>query len=187
MTKLRSENWSVARIPEHRDGIAFLERIHYAKGGANTSVYRHGLHHEDSALTLHGVAMWMPPTKNAAASVAKENWRGVLCLSRLAVAPHVPTNGASFLLGRSMKDIDRCRWPVLLTYADTGKGHTGAIYRATNWTCLGSVPAGDTWIAPDGSQRGRKRGGRNLKVADMLAAGYVRRPACPKIKFVHTV
>lgn len=29
--------------------------------------------------------------------------------------------------------LDRSQWPVLLTYADSGQGHTGAIYDATGW------------------------------------------------------
>jgi len=32
-----------------------------------------------------------------------------------------------------MSMLDRKTWPVLLTYADTGQGHTGAIYLATGW------------------------------------------------------
>lgn len=34
--------------------------------------------------------------------------------------------------------IDRRQWPVLLTYADSGQAHTGAIYRAAGWSEDGS-------------------------------------------------
>ncbi len=85
-----------------------------------------------------------------------------------------------------MRLIDRDRWPVLLTYADTALGHTGAIYRATNWTCDGEVSAGDTWTDVEGRQAGRKRGPRSLTVAEMVEAGYTRRSAAPKIRFRHT-
>ena len=54
---------------------------------------------------LLGVAQWLPPTRVAAESVNKENWQRVLSLTRLAVHPLVPTNGASFLLGRSIRII----------------------------------------------------------------------------------
>jgi hypothetical protein len=109
----------------------------------------------------------------------------VLSLSRLWVDDEVPANGESFLLGASMAMIDRRRWPVLLTYADTAQGHTGAIYRATNWRCLGETAAADTWVDAEGVQRGRKRGGRMLLAAEMRALGFVRVPAAPKIRFVH--
>ena len=184
---LRAECWTVDPIVDHADAASFVARVHYSRSAANTSTYRHGLYRSgnDALRDLFGVALWQPPTRTAAESVAGADWRGVLCLSRLALDPAVPTNGASFLLGRSMKLIDRDRWPVLLTYADTSHGHTGAIYKATNWTCLGPSPAGDVWIGPNGEQRGRKRGGRTLTAAEMTAAGFTRLPSLPKIKFVH--
>lgn len=179
--------WCIAPIGDHAEVVRLVERWHYSKSAPNTSTARHGLYRFGQTVMAEpmGAALWIPPTRAAAESVAGDAWEGVLCLSRLVVAPDVPTNGASFLLGRSMRAIDRRRWPVLLTYADTALGHTGAIYRATNWTEIGSVPAGDTWIGPDGEQRGRKRGGRTLTADQMRTAGFCRRPAAPKIKFVH--
>lgn len=133
-----------------------------------------------------GVALWLPPTRVAAESVDKDNPRGVLALSRLCIEEAMPTNSASFLLGRSMKMIDRTIWPTLLTYADTREGHTGAIYRATNWTCLGEVRGWPAWRHTiTGEMRGKKRGPRNLTSAEMVEAGFERLPTMPKIKFVH--
>jgi hypothetical protein len=183
MSHLRKAEWCVTPC-EHRDAVAFIEATHYAGGAPNTSVARHALRRIRDGL-IYGVALWLPPTRVAAESVNRANPRGVLALSRLCVAEGVPTNGASFLLGRSMKLIDRATWPTFLTYADTLYGHTGAIYKATNWTCLGEVPGSDAWISSTGERRGRKRGGRNLSVAEMLALGFTRLPKMPKIKFVH--
>lgn len=189
MTHLRAVEFEVLSVGQG-EAVEFLARVHYAKGAPNTSVYRHGLYRSDPLMgplrgELLGVALWLPPTRRAAESVAGEQWRSVFVLSRLAVDPTVPTNGASFLLGRSMRAVDRRRWPVLLTYADTALGHTGAIYRATNWTCVGEVAAGDTWVDADGRQWGRKRGGRSLTRAEMEERGLTRRGPAPKIKFVH--
>jgi hypothetical protein len=161
-----------------------VQTYHYSRSTANTATYCHGLF--DPSGIQAGAAIWIPPTRAAAETVAGDRWQGVLCLSRLVVAPDVPTNGASFLLGRSMAMIDRHRWPNLLTYADTRLGHTGAIYRATNWREIGSVPAGDVWVHRDsGIQRGRKRGGHTLLASEMEALGFVRQPTLPKVKFVH--
>jgi hypothetical protein len=182
---LRASDWQVQTIPSHAEAARMIRANHYAKGTPNTSTYRHGLYASGVLVgELLGVAMWLPPTRPAAESV-DENWRGVLALTRLSVADEVPTNGASFLLGRSMKMIDRGRWPTLVTYADTALGHTGAIYRATNWECLGTVPAGDVWVTADGEQVGRKRGPRSLTRAEMEARGYTPKPSAPKVKFVH--
>jgi len=187
-SRLASSEWVVAPIAMHNEVRDMVREWHYSKSVPNTSTYRHGLYRsEDYPLVgvCFGAALWIPPTRTAAESVAGEGWKGVLCLSRLVVAPEVPPNGASFLLGRSMKLIDRKRWPVLLTYADTAHGHTGAIYKATNWTELGETPAGDVWVDKQGRQCGRKRGGTTLTRAEMLERGYEQLPSLPKIKFVH--
>lgn len=186
-THLRSSDWDVWSIPTHGEALQLIRMWHYSQSGPNTSVCRHGLYRNITLTTLHGVALWLPPTRAAGEAVAGDDWRGVLSLSRLVVDPDVPTNGASFLLGRSMRLIDRDRWPVLVTYADTNQGHTGAIYKATNWLEHGPVPAGDVWELPDGSLCGRKRGAKSLTVAEMKAMGAVRRPSAPKIRFVHDV
>lgn len=183
--RLRAEEWVVQGVPSHGEVVGFLRAIHYAKGAPNTSTYRHGLY-RDTILVgdLMGVALWIPPTKIAAQSVDAD-WQGVLSLSRFAVHPEAPKNAASFLLGASMRLVDRERWPTLLTYADTSQGHTGGIYKATNWECMGETAAGDTWIDGDGQQRGRKRGRFTMTAAQMTAAGMTRQPSLPKIKFVH--
>ena len=182
---LRRGEWLVMAI-DHDRAVEFIEDMHYAQGAPNTSVARHGLFRNGSS-ELVGVAMWLPPTKNAARTVAGEEWRSVLALTRLALHDDVPTNGASFLLGASMRQLDRRRWPWLLTYADSSQGHLGMIYKATNWTYLGPWPAGDTWVNAEGEQRGRKRGGRNLSVGEMRAGGFEKRPAGVKHKYVHHV
>jgi hypothetical protein len=184
MSHLRAADWYVTAC-EQREAVAFIEATHYAGGAPNTSVARHALRHIGDGLVIYGVALWLPPTRVAAESVNRANPRGVLALSRFCIAEGVPTNGASFLLGHSMKMIDRLKWPTLLTYADTYYGHTGAIYKATNWTCLGEMPGCDAWANAEGQRRGRKRGPVNLSVAEMEAAGFHRLPKMPKIKFVH--
>lgn len=184
MTHLRASDWDVVPIA-HSDAVAFIEGNHYAGGAPNTSVVRHALVRVEILDEILGVALWLPPTRRAAESVDRDNPRGVLALSRLCVAEEVPTNGASFLLGRSMRGIDRHRWPTLLTYADTRHGHTGGIYRATNWEHVGVMPGSDAWIDTNGVQRGRKRGCRNMSAAEMREAGFTRLAPSPKHKFVH--
>jgi hypothetical protein len=149
---LRARDWVVT--PTHHSVVLRCLGVwHYAKGGPNTSVYRHGMY---PALEPwgdpFGVTLWLPPTRAAAEHTAGEDWRGVLSLSRLAIDPDLPTNAASFLLGASMRLLDRRRWPVLITYADTARGHDGGIYKATNWRNDGPVPAGDTWVDSSGRQ-----------------------------------
>lgn len=182
MSLRAADGWRVETVA-FADAVGMIKKYHYTKSAANTAVARHGLIAPSG--DLMGAILWMPPTKVAARTVDAA-WRSVLTCSRLVIHPQVPTNGASFLLGRSMSMIDRSKWATLLTYADTKEGHTGAIYLATNWTQVGPVAAGDTWThSVSGEQRGRKRGPTSLSVSEMLAAGYVRSRPLPKIKFAH--
>lgn len=183
--RLRAEEWEVANVP--RD---IAERIiaehHYARGASNTRVYLHGLYpagwhwHEECV----GVAWWIPPTKSAALATYPDNWRGVLALSRLAIMPGIPKNAASFLLAGSRKLIDRNRWPVLVTYADDWRGHTGSIYRADNWTYCGLTKPEAVYTI-DGRMVARKAGPKTRTHAEMIALGAVFEGRFAKHKFVH--
>lgn len=184
--RLRRSDWHVTTCT-HDEATRLVSAHHYAAGMSNTCIETHGLYRVGGT-RLYGIAMWLPPTRKAAETVDRENWRGVAALSRLCVIPEAPPNAASFLLAASMRLLDRERWPTLLTYADTRHGHTGAIYRATNWECIGVVKGADNWRHPaTGEQRGRKTTGRSRTRAEMLAAGFEPLPPAPKIKFVHRV
>lgn len=181
--KLRKSDWFVRDVP-----LIIAQQLvaeyHYSKGGSNTATYRHGLFYKELDLCL-GVAWWIPPTKTAANYVWPQNWKGVLSLSRLVIHPCVPTNGASFLLGASMRMIDRDRWPCFVTYADERQGHTGAIYKATNWT-----PAGKTSPEPifekDGRMVARKAGGHTRTYQEMYDLGCTMVGKSSKHRFTHT-
>lgn len=144
-THLISSDWEVRPIQRSmaRD---FIAKHHYSRGSSLTGVYFHGLFKRGCAVLL-GVAHWLPPTKPAAVSVNAENWTRVLSLSRLAVHPTCPTNAASFLMGRSIRLIKGARkWVSLVTYADESQGHSGQIYRATNWQYMGTGSPTPRWI-----------------------------------------
>jgi len=184
---LRAEDWEVRPV-DIAVARRLVEEYHYARHASNTAVYVHGLFPKGAfwACACYGVAWWIPPTRSAAEATFSQNWRGVLALSRLVVVPSVPRNGASFLLGRSMRLIDRKRWPCLVTYADTWRGHTGAIYKATNWRYVGLTPAYDVWTV-DGRIIARKAGPKTRTKAEMLALGARFEGRFPKHKFVHIV
>jgi len=139
--KLRKNEWAVVPI-DIDTARTLVENFHYAKSSTNTRVYTHGLFRKGEefwASNCLGVAWWLPPTKNAAIATWKGEWRKVLSLTRLAISPEVPKNGASFLLSQSIKLIDPEKWHCLVTYADTWRKHTGAIYKATNWEYMGET------------------------------------------------
>lgn len=160
---------------------------HYARGGSNTAVYVHGLYRAGEFMEAwcQGAAWWIPPTRSAAEATYPINWQGVLSLSRLVCLPGLPVNAATFLLGRAMRQIDRARWPCLVTYADTRKSHTGAIYRATGWTYAGLTAPEATYEDANGRQIARKAGGHTRTHEEMLTLGYQFVGRFAKHKFVH--
>lgn len=161
----------------------FVERYHYSGAMSNTGTHLHGLYLKNG-IQLLGVAAWLPPTRVAAETVNKDNWRRVLSLSRLCVHPLVPTNGASFLMAASMRIIEaEQKWVSLVTYADTFKGHTGAIYRAANWEYAGLGKPQPRWEDQHGRQVA-KRATKTRTKAEMEAAGYRMVGSFAKHKFV---
>lgn len=180
---LAASDWEVKDIPL-QVAQELVRRLHYSQGGANTAVYRHGLFHRGDDRCL-GVAWWIPPTKGAAiATHPSGDWRRVLSLSRLAIEPEVPTNGASFLIGRSIRMIRRIgAWDCLVTYADEGQDHDGAIYRATNWEYVGKTTPERRWVDAEGRMVSRKKGPRTYTKQEMIDMGYTAEGPYAKHKF----
>lgn len=170
---LRRADWRVEPVgmPSCHELVG---AFHYAGRGSNSATFRHGLFRADDWLTCLGVAWWIPPTRDAALAVWPDPDE-VLTLSRLAIAPEVPTNGASFLVARSVRLIRRDgRYRLLTTYADESKGHTGAIYLAAGFRADGATKGEHEWRDRAGRIVNRKRGQRTLTTAQMHAAGYTR-------------
>lgn len=171
--QLRKRDWVVASADQ---GVA--ERLviehHYARGTSNTATCLHGLYprfwhwYEDCV----GVAWWIPPTRSCAEWWAGAGWQGVLSLSRLAIDPSVPSNACSFLLAHSTRRIDRRQWHTLVTYADSWRGHTGAIYLAAGWEYCGETKPQAVYTI-NGRMVARKAGQRTRTHAQMLELGAV--------------
>jgi hypothetical protein len=180
--RLRKADWTV-RAVSLAEASALVAEYHYAHGGANTATYLHGLFRNGGDRPL-GVAWWIPPTKSAAVATHPENWTGVLALSRMAIVPDVPKNAATFLLARSVRLIDRSRWPCLVTYADEWQGHSGGIYRAAGWQYVGLTKPERTYVK-DGRMVARKAGPRTRTHTEMLALGASCIGSFRKHKFIN--
>ena len=185
-TLFRKRDWWVADL-DFQTGVRMVRKLHYSHGTSNTSVYCHGLFPRDWfwATEAVGVAIWLPPTKTAAQSFS-ENWRGVLALSRLAVQDEIPTNAESFFIRHSMDLVDRKRWPVLISYADEWRGHTGAIYEASGWTECGRTKPERTYVL-NGRMISRKAGPKTRTHSEMLALGAECVGSFRRIRFVHRI
>lgn len=181
--QLQKRDWIVAGVDQDTaDRLVTLE--HYAKGASNTATYLHGLYPRGWHWYRQcvGVAWWIPPTKSAAQAWAGERWEGVLALSRLVIEPEIPKNACSFLLSKSVRMVDRARWHTLVSYADSWRGHSGAIYRAAGWEYCGETKPEATYTM-NGRMIARKAGGHTRTHAEMLALGAVFEGRFPKARF----
>jgi hypothetical protein len=163
-----------------------VKKYHYSQGGSNTRTYSHGLFlvgHEGEDCCL-GVCWWIPPTKSSAQKTFPQNWKGVLSLSRMVVVPGVPKNACSFLLSKSVKMIDREKYPALVTYADDWQGHKGTIYKASNWTFLGKTRP-ERCYTINGRMISRKCGPKTRTHKEMIDIGCELVGSFSKSKFVN--
>ena len=180
--RLRKRDYEVRNAP-FKQCQYMVSKLHYAKGGSNTYVYMHGLYKRNGK-ELMGAAWWLPPTRVACESVNKKNWKRVLGLTRLVCRPDAPRNSASFLISGSIKliKIDG-RFDTLVTYADESQGHTGSIYKASNWEYFGRTGPYPRWLDSNGRQVSAKST-LNRKKAEMEALGYTKQGAFHKHKYI---
>jgi hypothetical protein len=180
--RLRKSEWYVADAPLSA-AQEMVAAHHYTRGGSRSAVYVHGLYRKDTG-QMAGVAWWLPPTRVACESVNREQWTKVLALTRLVVVPDVPKNACSFLMARSIAEIRRDgRFVSLVTYADERQGHSGGIYKATNWQYAGLTRSRYGWVDSTGRQVAQKST-VNRTNAQMEALGYAKTASFPKHKFV---
>ena len=110
-----------------------IEQYHGYASVGNNATYAFGVY---EGLRLVAAYVWQPPPPGAAISVCQELPQAVLSLSRMVAVPKPERqlNHVSKPLRRQMQsEIDRGRWPVLITYSDEGQGHTGHVYKCSGW------------------------------------------------------
>ena len=78
----------------------------------------------------------MPPSQDLIiGAIGLEYKDNFLELNRLVVNDGLPRNALSFFVSGALKMLPRPM--VVISYADSGQGHHGYIYQATNWVYTG--------------------------------------------------
>ena len=88
--------------------------------------------------TLKGVICYGVPAYNPILKsiCGEEEMNNVYELTRLWVDDSVPKNGESFLIGNSLKKLDK---EIIVSYADSTMNHLGIVYQSTNWYYIGKT------------------------------------------------
>lgn len=158
-----------------RDVDEFV-RVHYLGKRPGVVVLAMMMLHDVLAV---GMIIYALPPPEAAVRYGGATWE----MARLWIADEVPRNGESWLIAQSVKYIRRERPDVtmLVTYADPSVGHSGTIYKASNWVADGETAG----RAKDGHQdvRTGKRYSRTVHVP--AGAETVRLPRVSKHRFIY--
>lgn len=93
-----------------------------------------------------GVCIYTRPAgPSAGQSYYPQNPDKVLELRRLCLIDDTPKNAESYFVGHTLRWLKKnTDWEFVLSYADEEQGHTGVIYKATNFKYLGKTSPGKT-------------------------------------------
>lgn len=127
------EDYYVEQI-SYRDAMELVIANHYLHRKANCSL-AFGLFHRGSLDCLGVIVYGSSPSISLLQSICgPDEAKNVYELTRLWVDDSVPKNGESFLIGRTLKMLDK---EIVVSFADSGFGHVGSVYQATNWIYTG--------------------------------------------------
>lgn len=140
----------------------WLLQKHYAKRIPNI-MFAFGLYVDD---VLKGIVTFGMPASNALCFgvCGREHQSKVLELNRLCLMDNVK-NQSSFLVSNAIKLLPKPS--IIVSYADSGKGHVGYVYQATNFLFTGTTKERTDMFAGEGkhSRHGTSNGERQLRTA----------------------
>ena len=136
----------VEEIPR-KSVVKFIEKYHYSHNvNGVQSLYHYGLFTEGNfgLPKMIGAMMYAHPSMPAtAAKYNPINPDKCLELRRLVCIDDTPKNTESYFIGQTFKLLKRdTDMEVIVSFADQHHGHTGVIYKATNFDYLGETGKG---------------------------------------------
>jgi len=139
-------DFTVEEIPR-KSVVKFIEKHHYSHNvNGVQSLYHYGLFTEGNfgLPKMIGAMMYAHPSMPAtAAKYNPINPDKCLELRRLVCIDDTPKNTESYFIGQTFKLLKRdTDMEVIVSFADQHHGHTGVIYKATNFDYLGETSKG---------------------------------------------
>lgn len=140
----------------------WLLNKHYAKRIPNI-MFAFGLYVDDK---LKGVITFGMPASNSLCFgvCGKEHQSKVIELNRLCLMDNVK-NQSSFLVSHAIQLLPKPS--IVVSYADSGKGHVGYVYQASNFLFTGTTKERTDMFAGEGkhSRHGTSDGARQIRTA----------------------
>jgi len=176
----------VIKTPNIKEADDFLYNWHY--------MYR-GTHGIDYGGYINGqlivLARFTSPHRKEVATSLGYSHKNVLELSRLCVHPQFQKkNLLSWFLSK-IKNLINVKIKCLVSFADTTYGHTGAVYKASNWELHSMVRPDYYYVSPDGWvmhkktlwNRASSLSMKELEYANKI--GYIKVLGKEKLKFIY--
>ncbi len=135
------ERYEMKLVENKKECYDFVKKYHYTKMVGAGSKYCFGLFRDN---ILIGVGLWREPngrlTYKLFSEFKLEKNSSILDLTRLCLIDDTLKNTESFFLSQMIKWIKNNDKDIhfLITYADYNQGHSGVIYRASNWIPFGT-------------------------------------------------
>ena len=131
--------WTVERcLRKHIE--SFIETWHYSKSinGCSASFCYRMI---DANKQFVGAMFYGPMAMAGQWKRFSESQEKVIELRRLCCIDKTPKNAESFFISKSLKMLakDWRKDGIVVSYSDLEYGHTGTIYRASNFICLGKT------------------------------------------------
>jgi len=136
------ENYYIKEI-DYKKAMDIIIKNHYLHRKAPCS-FSFGLFenitNELKGVVIYGTPSSAPLRKGICGNDEKDN---VIELTRLWVDDSVPRNGESFLIGNTIKRVNK---EIIVSFAEIDQGHIGYVYQATNWIYTGLSAKRSNWV-----------------------------------------
>ena len=127
------EDYEIRKI-SYQEAMDIVTERHYLRRKCPVS-HAFGLVRKSDSQIVGVVTYGVSPSSTLLKGICGEDEaKNVYELNRLWVDDSVPKNGESFLVGSTLKKLDR---EIIVSFADTSQGHVGYIYQASNFIYTG--------------------------------------------------
>lgn len=133
------QNFEIMKI-DYKEAMEIIVKNHYLHRRCPAS-FCFGLFYKKEIVGVitYGTPSSAPLRKGIC---GEEESMNVIELTRLWIRDDIPTNGESFLIGNTIRKVNK---EIVVSFADTDKDHLGIIYQASNWIYTGLSAKRTNW------------------------------------------
>lgn len=127
---------------DYKTAMALVVENHYLHRKAPCS-FAFGLLCRDTFAVVGVIVYGTPSSAPLPSGICGPSEKGnVIELTRLWIKDGTPKNTESFLIGNTLKLVDK---EIIVSYAEIEQGHVGTVYQATNWIYTGLSAKRTNW------------------------------------------